>query len=60
MQEIKETLFDFSQMEEDTESLAGVLAAQKHVLSTDFASSQDDVVPPDGGGGGALEVDAAC
>jgi len=60
MQEIKETLFDFSKMEEDAESLAGVLAAQQHVLSTDFAASQDNVVPPDGGGGGALEGDAAC
>ena len=60
MQEIKETLFDFSKMEEDAESLAGVLAAQQQVLSTDFAASQDSVVPPDGGGGGALEGDAAC
>ena len=60
MQEIKETLFDFSKMEEDVESLAGVLAAQEQVLSTDFAASQDNVLPPDGGGGGALEGDAAC
>jgi chemotaxis protein histidine kinase CheA len=34
MQEIKETLFDFSKMEEDVESLSGVLAAQQHVLCT--------------------------
>jgi hypothetical protein len=60
MQEIKETLFDFSKMEEDAESLAEVLVAQQLVLSTDFPASQDNVVPPDGGGGGALEGDAAC
>ncbi len=60
MQEIKENLFDFSKMEEDAESLAGVLAAQQHVLSTDFAASQDNSPSPDGGGGGALEGDAAC
>jgi hypothetical protein len=52
--EIKETLFDFNNMEEDVESLARVLAAQQQVLSTDFAASQDN-----GGGGGALEGDAA-
>jgi hypothetical protein len=45
MQEIKETLFDFSKMEEDAQSLAGVLAAKQHVLSTDFAASQDNVAP---------------
>jgi hypothetical protein len=60
MQEIKETLFDFSKMEEDADSLVGVLTAQLQVLSTNFAASQDNVVPPDGGGGGgALEGDAA-
>ena len=58
MKEIKETFFDFSKMEADAESLAGLLTSQQHVLSTDFATSPDNVVPPDGGGGGAL--DAAC
>ena len=58
MQEIKETLLDFSKMEEEAESLAGVLAAQQQLLSTDFATSQDNVVPPDGGGGCAMEGDA--
>ena len=53
-------MFDFSKMEEDAESLAGVLAAQQQVLSTDFAASQDNALPPDDGGGGALEGDAAC
>ncbi len=52
-------MFDFSKMEEDAESLAGVLAAQQHVLSTDFVASEDSVVSPDGGGGVTLEGDAA-
>jgi hypothetical protein len=60
MQEIKETFFDFSKMEEDAKSLAGVLAAQQQVLSSDFAASHDNRLAPDGGGGGALEGDAAC
>jgi hypothetical protein len=63
MQEIKETFFDFSKMEEDAESLAGVLAvlaAQQQVLSSDFAASQDNRLAPDDAGGGALEIDAAC
>jgi hypothetical protein len=50
MQEIKETVFDFNKMEEDAESLAGVLAAQQQVLSTDCAASQKNGGPPDGDG----------
>ena len=53
-------MFDFSKMEEDAESLAGVLAAQQHVLSTDFAASQDNRVPSDGAMEGALEGDNHC
>jgi len=60
MQEIKETFFDFSKMEEDAKSLAGVLAAQQQVLSSDSAASHDNRLAPDGGGGGALEGDDAC
>ena len=32
MKEIKETFFDFSKMEADAESLAGLLTSQQHVL----------------------------
>jgi hypothetical protein len=62
MQEIKEGPFDFSKMEEEVEgeSLAGVLAAQQQVLSTDFAASEDNRVPPDGAMEGALEGDNHC
>ena len=55
MKEIREALFDFSKLEEDAESVAGVLAAQQHVLSADFAASQGNGVPLDAGGRGLVE-----
>jgi hypothetical protein len=59
MQEIREALFDFSKMEE--ESWPELLAAQEQVLSADFAAaSLDNSVPPQGGVRDALvESEAA-
>ena len=61
MQEIRESQFDFSKMEQDAEDYSEVVVAQDQALSADFAAvSLDNGVPLDGiGRGGTLEADAA-
>jgi hypothetical protein len=42
MKEIRESLFDFSKMAKEAESLSEVLAAQQHLLSADFVLQEGE------------------